>query len=71
MGVSSVNKLSQALGTVSEIPEKKTFYEEQNRENNSTNPTGEQSNALVYTDSSTFLKVCLNYCMKYASPGGQ
>lgn len=60
LGISSVGELGQALGTVADVPIKQHVGEDQFKDIGfgDSKSTSEETNALVYTDSSTFLKVC-------------
>lgn len=58
LGVSSVSELRQALGTSSDVPAKKQAVSEGSEEKPSSK---DQPDGLVYTDSSTFLKVGLQH----------
>lgn len=60
LGISSVGELGQALGTVADVPIKQHIGEDHFKDVGcgDSKSTNEETNALVYTDSSTFLKVC-------------
>lgn len=61
-GVSNVDELRQALGTSVEAPAKKVFREstvQEERVQEKIVTEDASTDELVYTDSSTFLKVCL------------
>ncbi|GBP49494.1 Methyltransferase-like protein 14 homolog [Eumeta japonica] len=58
LGVSSVSELRQALGASLDVPIKKQAAA--HRKDNYDKPSKEQSDNLVYTDSSTFLKACIS-----------
>jgi hypothetical protein len=60
-GVSNVDELRQALGTSVEAPAKKVFQESTVQEERVLErivTEDASTDELVYTDSSTFLKVC-------------
>lgn len=56
LGVSSVSELRHALGaTVDHLPKKQAVSE---YSDGNDKPVAKEPDSLVYTDSSTFLKVC-------------
>ena len=56
LGVSSVSELRHALGTSLDVLPKKQAVTEYSEDGNE-KPVNKESDSLVYTDSSTFLKV--------------
>lgn len=57
LGVSSVSELRQALGATIDVLPKKQATSEFSSDGNE-KPVPKEPDSLVYTDSSTFLKVC-------------
>lgn len=57
LGVSSVSELRQALGATIDVLPKKQAASEYSSDGNE-KPVPKEPDSLVYTDSSTFLKVC-------------
>lgn len=57
--MSSVSELRQALGATQDVPVKKQAVVDVSNEGSEKPVTKEQPDGLVYTDSSTFLKVGL------------
>lgn len=67
LGVSSVSELRQALGATIDVLPKKQAASEFSSDGNE-KPVPKEPDSLVYTDSSTFLKVCfLMVCFVHIS----